>query len=154
MKKVSIDQVQETAKELDIEQQKIEALAEKLRKDIEENEVPKEKNEKKQLIVIVNVDGLTEEQAKAVENLPMIVVEFPLEGDHTTILPNVCKASYDYNVTKKGMKHPVLKIMESLTVVQRKFFKAFDIGVKSKGVSLVLTTDNQIPQISAVDEDV
>lgn len=143
--KVSIDQVEHTAQSLSIDSSKVNALIEDLRKSLEEEDEIKVPRQKKQLVIVANVENVNERIAELLTEVPMAVVEYPVDDDHNLILDKINKASYEYNVSKKGRKKPVSKHFESLFNVQRRFFKEQGIGVKSKDISIVVTTDNQIP---------
>lgn len=151
--KVSIDQVEHTAQSLQIDGSKVNKLVDDLRKSLEEEAAEPVKREKKQLVVVANIEGLSEDLVSAISEIPMMIVEYPADGDHNQIVPSIHKAAYEYNLSKKGQKKPVTKVLETLSTAQRKFFKPENIGVKSKEISILVTTDNIVPMIEEAGDD-
>lgn len=74
------------------------------------------------------------------------VVQIPDSESPSTTIERICRASYDYNTTKKGRLLPVKTIGEAIEAVPAKFLKEADVWVKNKTPVLVVKTDNEIPK--------
>lgn len=74
------------------------------------------------------------------------VLQIPESESPATTQDRLCRASYDFNTTKKGRLLPVKTIGEAIENVPAKFFKEADLWVKTKTPVLVLRTDNEIPK--------
>jgi hypothetical protein len=74
------------------------------------------------------------------------VVQIPENESPSTTLDRICRASYDYNTTKKGRLLPVKTIGEAIEAVPAKFLKEADVWVKTKTPVLVVKTNNEIPK--------
>lgn len=74
------------------------------------------------------------------------VLQIPETESVATTEDRLCRAAYDYNVTKKGRLYPAKTIGEAVENIPAKFFKEADVWVKTKTPVLVLKTNNQIPR--------
>lgn len=147
-KKVDIEQVEFTANAVGIDQEKTNKLVKDLRQALEQEAEQNEKKprEKRQLVIVANVDGKTTDFVEDLMETPMSVVEFPEDGDHNEVINEICKAAYDFNANnKKGQKNPVRKIFEALEVIAKKHFDTTSVKRKNKEPLIVVTTDNNIP---------
>jgi hypothetical protein len=74
------------------------------------------------------------------------------EDNHTDVIEKINSATYAYNndvlngKKKNSRKNPVYKVSESLEQVTAKYFKEEEISVKTKEPTVIVRTDNQIPQ--------
>lgn len=146
--KVDIEQVEHTANLVGIDQTKTQKLIKDLRQAIEEENADKDKQprEKKQFIVIANVDEKTTDFVEELQNTPISVIEYPEDGDHNEVINKIYAAIYDFNANnKKGQKNPVKKVFEGLEVLPMKHFKEVGVGRKTKEPVIIVTTDNNVP---------
>lgn len=74
------------------------------------------------------------------------VLQLPESESVATTEDRICRAAYDFNVTKKGRLYPCKTIGEAVENIPAKYFKEADVWVKTKTPVLVLKTDNQIPK--------
>jgi hypothetical protein len=74
------------------------------------------------------------------------VLQIPEDKDISSVLDGLKKAAYNYNASKKGNKYPVSSIGQALESVSGKFFKAYDIKLKTKESVYVVVTDNTLPK--------
>jgi len=160
MPKVEIEQIEHTAKSVGIEAQKVDNLIIDLKESIEQEKELKDgqPREKKQFLVIANTSHLSEEDAAKITETPMVVVQFPEDGDHNEVIQGVVTAARSYNIElkespkKKSRRKPVEKILEAISAVQAKFFKNEGIVIKTKEPVIVVTTDNEIPKVKEAEQ--
>ncbi|MDR0902725.1 MAG: hypothetical protein LBM92_08155 [Opitutaceae bacterium] len=74
------------------------------------------------------------------------VLQIPETESVATTQERIFRASYDYNLSKKGRLYPAKTVGEALENVAAKFFKEADLWVKTKTPVLMLRTDNEIPK--------
>ena len=110
----------------------------------------KKAERKKKKFVLVASDP-DDRYAKVVE-CPVWVIQMNDEDNHTDVVDKISRATYEYNNDvingnkKSSKKNPVYKISESLERVQSKYFADEDISVKTKEPTIIVRTDNEIPQ--------
>lgn len=110
----------------------------------------KKAERKKKKFVLVASDP-DDRYAEVVE-CPVWVVQMNDEDNHTDVVEKISRATYEYNNDvlngnkKSSKKNPVYKISESLERVQSKYFADEDISVKTKEPTIIVRTDNEIPQ--------
>ena len=110
----------------------------------------KKAERKKKKFVLVASDP-EDRYAKVVE-CPVWVIQMNDEDNHTDVVDKISRATYEYNNDvlngnkKSSKKNPVYKISESLERVQSKYFADEDISVKTKEPTIIVRTDNEIPQ--------
>ena len=110
----------------------------------------KKAERKKKKFVLVASDP-EDRYAKVVE-CPVWVVQMNDEDNHTDVVEKISRATYEYNNDvlngnkKSSKKNPVYKISESLERVQAKYFADEDISIKTKEPTVIVRTDNEIPQ--------
>jgi hypothetical protein len=110
----------------------------------------KKADRKKKKFVLVASDP-DDRYAEVVE-CPVWVVQMNDEDNHTDVVEKISRATYEYNNDvlngnkKSSTKNPVYKISESLERVQAKYFADEDITIKTKEPTIIVRTDNEIPQ--------
>ena len=81
------------------------------------------------------------------------VLQIPENESPATTLERVCRATYEFNTTKKGRLLPVKTIGEAIENVPAKHFKETEVWVKTKTPVLVVKTDNELPTDEATGKD-
>lgn len=74
------------------------------------------------------------------------VFQMPENEDTRDVIESVKKAAYNYNASKKGRKYPVNTIGQAIEGVGNKFFKPYNVSIKTKEPVLVVTTNNILPR--------
>lgn len=74
------------------------------------------------------------------------VFQMPENEDTRDVIENIKKAAYNYNASKKGRKYPVNTIGQAVEGCGSKFFKPYNVSIKTKEPVLVVTTDNILPR--------
>jgi hypothetical protein len=74
------------------------------------------------------------------------VLQVPEEEDCREVVEGIKKAAYNFNASKKGRKYPVNSIGQAIEGVPTKFFKPYNIKLKTKESVYVVTTDNVLPK--------
>ena len=101
-------------------------------------------------MVLVASDA--EDRFVQVVDCPVWVVQMNEEDNHTDVIEKINSATYAYNndvlngKKKNSRKNPVYKVSESLEQVTAKYFKEEEISVKPKNPTVIVRTDNKIPQ--------
>jgi hypothetical protein len=109
--------------------------------DSNESEESDEPKIKKQFgILISDKDGLIN------KDLVGWVFQMPENEDTRDVVELIKKAAYNYNASKKGRKYPVNTIGQTIEGVGSKFFKPYNVSLKTKEPVLVITTDNILPR--------
>lgn len=104
----------------------------------EESDEPKIK--KQYGILVSDKDGVIN------KDLVGWVFQMPENEDTRDVVELIKKAAYNYNASKKGRKYPVNTIGQSIEGVGNKFFKPYNVSLKTKEPVLVITTDNVLPR--------
>ncbi|MFT3782354.1 MAG: hypothetical protein QM790_10090 [Nibricoccus sp.] len=73
------------------------------------------------------------------------VLQIPEDESIVTTQDRICRATYEFNTTKKGRLLPPKTIGEAIEAVPAKHFKEVGVWVKTKTPVLMLKTDNEIP---------
>ena len=74
------------------------------------------------------------------------VLQLPEDEDCRGVVEGIKKAAYNFNASKKGRKYPVNSIGQAIEGVPTKFFKPYNIKLKTKESVYVVTTDNVLPK--------
>lgn len=74
------------------------------------------------------------------------VFQMPENEDTRDVIEHIKKAAYNFNASKKGRKYPVNTIGQAIEGVGNKFFKPYNVSLKTKEPVLVITTDNVLPR--------
>jgi hypothetical protein len=74
------------------------------------------------------------------------VMQIPEDEDVTDVVECIKKGAYNFNASKKGQKYPVTSIGQAIANVSNKFFKPYNVSIKTKEPVLVVTTNNILPR--------
>lgn len=142
--KVNLEQVEHTAKSLQIEESKVTEMVESLKRAIEEEKELKGKAEREKniFVALINSSGLRQDEKELFESLPLYIFQIPEESDHNELPAKIEKACYEFNASKKGMKEPVLNIFDGTNVIQNKFFKDQKIKRVTKEPMIIILSDS------------
>lgn len=125
-------------------------LAQKLTQEIErqaaltaeEEKAQRPPVQKKQFVIIVSdPNGVIQ------TDLVGWVAQIPEDDAVGETMDRLIRASYEYNISKKGRKYPVKTVGEACEAVSGKFLKEQDLWMKTKEPVQVIVTDNVIPEI-------
>ena len=110
-----------------------------------ENETDSEGSDEPKLkkqygILVSDKDGVIK------TNLVGWVFQMPENEDTRDVIEHIKKAAYNFNASKKGRKYPVNTIGQAIEGVGNKFFKPYNVSLKTKEPVLVITTDNVLPR--------
>ena len=108
--------------------------------DVEGDESDEPKIKKQYGILISDKDGLIK------KDLVGWVFQMPENEDTRDVVELIKKGAYNYNASKKGRKYPVGSIGSAIEGVGTKFFKPYNLSIKTKEPVLVITTDNVLPR--------
>ncbi len=149
MPKVSVELIHEVLTQNELEPE----VVNKLIKQIEEQaareaEAEKEAREppvKKQFVVVLSDPNGTLPE----EDYVGWVAQIPENDSPGVTVERIIRASYEYNISKKGRKYPVKSIGEACEAVGARFLKEQDVAIKTKTPVTILRTDNKIPEIES-----
>lgn len=110
-----------------------------------ENETDSEGSDEPKLkkqygILVSDKDGVIK------TNLVGWIFQMPENEDTRDVVEHIKKAAYNFNASKKGRKYPVNTIGQAIEGVGNKFFKPYNVSLKTKEPILVITTDNVLPR--------
>jgi hypothetical protein len=109
--------------------------------DTNETDESDEPKIKKQFgILVSDKDGVIK------QDLVGWVFQMPENEDTRDVVELIKKAAYNFNASKKGRKYPVNTIGQAIEGVGNKFFKPYNVSLKTKEPVLVITTDNVLPR--------
>lgn len=121
-----------------VDETKTETEAEDTGTEKEGEDLPKVKQQ--YVILVSDADGIIS------KDLTGWVLQMPEDKDCRSVIEGIKKAAYNYNASKKGQKYPVRNIGQAIDAVGNKFFKPYDVKVKSKEPVYVVVTDNILPK--------
>ena len=101
----------------------------------------KEPKVKSQFIVVV-----ADKDKTITKDYPAWVLQIPEDEDHNDVIDGIKKGAYNYNASKKGRKYPVSSIGQAIANVPTKFFKPYNIKLKTKEPTFIVVTDNILPR--------
>jgi len=96
---------------------------------------------KKQYVILVS-----DKEGIITKDLVGWVVQIPEDDDVTEVLESIKKGAYNFNASKKGQKYPVSSIGQAIANVGNKFFKPYNVSIKTKEPVYVVTTNNNLPR--------
>ena len=108
--------------------------------DVEGDESDEPKIKKQYGILVSDKDGMIQ------RDLVGWVFQMPENEDTREVTEHIKKAAYNYNASKKGRKYPVGSIGSAIEGCGNKFFKPYNVSIKTKEPVLVITTDNVLPR--------
>jgi hypothetical protein len=77
-------------------------------------------------------------------------IVMPEDAAPQSVLDRINAASHAFNMSKRGKKHPVKTVGESLESTSRKFFKNEGLQVKNKLMVPIIVTDNKLGEAPSV----
>src|SRR5690606_6643276 len=101
---------------------------------------------KKQFVIVVSDPRATIPEA---EEYVGWVAQIPEDDSPAETLERLIRASYEYNISKKGRRHPVKSIGEACEAVGGRFLKEQNVAIKTKLPVTVIRTDNVLPEIES-----
>jgi len=111
----------------------------------EEEKAHKEPVQKKQFVVLLyDPEGIISD--RDLDEFVATVAQIPEDDDTAATLDKLTRASYEYNISKKGRRFPVKTIGEACEAVPARFLKEQDLAIKTRQPVRVLVTDNQLPE--------
>lgn len=141
--KVSTDLVSEIIKRHVSEPKLLSDILHDIQAEIQAGESDEEKPPavKKQFVILVSdPNGVMPDV-----DLVGWVVQIPEMDSPVTVTERICRASYDFNASRRGRKNPVTSIGEACEAVPAKHFKEAGVAIKTKIPVGVIVTNNQIP---------
>ena len=108
--------------------------------DVEDEGSDEPKIKKQYGILVSDKDGIIN------KDLVGWVFQMPENEDTRDVIEHIKKAAYNFNASKKGRKYPVNTIGQAIEGVGTKFFKPYNVSLKTKEPVLVITTDNVLPR--------
>jgi hypothetical protein len=134
----------------DLDIRTVNAVIEEITQEVQANQEDKPPREKLQTCILLSDPSgrLNPEffEAAGFSDFTGWVVKIPEEESPATVHDRIRKAAYDFNVTPKGRRMPVLTVGEAAEVVPARIFKEHGIRIQTKEPVLILTTDNRIPR--------
>lgn len=74
------------------------------------------------------------------------VAQIPEDDPVNGTMDRLFRATYEYNISKKGRKYPCKTVGESCEAVGARFLKEQGISIKNKVPVSIVVTDNRIPK--------
>ncbi len=147
MPKVSVDLIADVLQNNEIEPDVITKLIKEIEQQAEiaaeEEKASREPPVKKQFVIVVSDPrGVMPE-----EDFVGWIAQIPESDSPATTMERIERAAFEFNISKKGRKHPAKTVGEACEAVGAKFFKEQAISIKNKIPVTVLKTDNQLPEI-------
>ena len=107
----------------------------------DESEGSDEPKVKKQYVMLVSdTTGIIN------KDLTGWVLQMPEDEDVRDVVDCIKKGAYNFNASKKGQKYPVSSIGQAIANVGNKFFKPYNVSIKTKEPILIVTTNNVLPR--------
>ncbi len=147
MPKVSVELIHEVLSANNLDQETIQkVLAEietQAQQEADAAKAEREPQVKKQFVLIVSDPRGTIPD----EDYVGWVAQIPEDDSPGATMEKLIRASYEYNISKKGRRHPVKSVGEACETVGSRFLKEQDIAIKTKIPVTIVKTDNKIPEI-------
>lgn len=149
MPKVSVELIHEVLSSNNLEPETIQKVLQQIEEqaaaEAEAEKANREPPVKKQFIMILSdPNGTVPDQ-----DYVGWVAQIPQDDSPGATLEKLIRASYEYNISKKGRKYPVKSIGEACEAVGGRFLKEQGIAIKTKTPVTILRTDNKIPEIES-----
>ncbi len=149
MPKVSVELIHEVLTNNNLEPDTIQLLLKQIEEqaaaEAEAEKANKEPTVKKQFVLIVSDPNGTIPDEDYVGWVAQIPEDDPV-GD---TMDRLIRATYEYNISKKGRKYPCKTVGEACEAVGARFLKEQNLAIKNKVPVTVLRTDNKIPEIES-----
>ena len=147
------DDIEHILMQKGVDQPKVKDIMSEIKR-LEDEEAQRAKlqaaSRKKKKMVLVASDP--EDRFTQVVDCPVWVVQMNEDDNHTELLDKIHSAAYSYNndvlngKKKNSRKNPVYKVSEVLEQVTAKYFTEEEISVKTKEPTVIVRTDNKVPQ--------
>ena len=147
------DDIEHVLMQKGVDQPKVKDIMSEIKR-LEDEEAQRAKlqaaSRKKKKMVLVASDP--EDRFTQVVDCPVWVVQMNEDDNHTELLDKIHSAAYSYNndvlngKKKSSRKNPVYKVSEVLEQVTAKYFTEEEISVKTKEPTVIVRTDNKVPQ--------
>lgn len=149
MAKVSVELIHEVLSSNNLEpetiQKVIQQIEEQAAAEAEAEKANREPPVKKQFIII-----LSDPNGKVPdEDYVGWVAQIPEDDSPGATIEKLIRASYEYNISKKGRRYPVKTVGEACEAIGARFLKEQGIAIKTKTPVTILKTDNKIPEIES-----
>lgn len=149
MPKVSVELIHEVLSNNNVEPETIQAVLKQIEEqaaaEAEAEKANRDPVVKKQFVLIVSDPKGT----LPAEDYVGWVAQIPEDDPIGETMDRLIRASYEYNISKKGRKYPVKTVGEACEAVGARFMKEQNISIKNKVPVTVLRTDNKIPEIES-----
>lgn len=149
MPKVSVELIHQVLSDNQLEPDTITKLLKQIEEqaaaEAEAEKANREPTVKKQFVIIVSDPRGTLPDEDYVGWVAQIPEDDPV-GD---TMDRLIRASYEYNISKKGRKYPVKTVGEACEAVGARFLKEQNLAIKNKIPVSVIKTDNKIPEIES-----
>lgn len=149
--KASIETVNTVLCEEELEPNRITKILRKIEEqaaaEAEADKANREPPVKKQFVIVVSDPRGTLPS----EDYVGWVCQIPEDDPTADTVDRIIRASYEYNISKKGRKYPVKTIGEACEAVGQRFMKEQNVAVKNRVPVTILRTDNKIPEIESDD---
>jgi hypothetical protein len=144
MSKLSISEIQEAMARAKVEPKQQEEVINHLQEVIKEIQEEKHQNPTPKLKNKFGVIILDELGEIKVDNIAALIYQIQEDADYNSVPDRISAAIKQFNLTKKGQKHPVKSISEAFGVVAPKLWKAEGILRKTKEIVPVMKTLNKV----------
>lgn len=149
MPKVSVELIHQVLSDNQLEPDTINKLINQIEEqaaaEAEAEKANREPTVKKQFVIIVSDPRGTLPEEDYVGWVAQIPEDDPV-GD---TVDRLIRASYEYNISKKGRKYPVKTVGEACEAVGARFLKEQSLAIKNKVPVSIIKTDNKIPEIES-----
>ncbi|MBC2607712.1 hypothetical protein [Pelagicoccus albus] len=149
MPKVSVELIHEVLSNNNLEPDMITAVLKQIEEqaaaEAEAEKANREPTVKKQFVIIVSDPNGTIPS----EDYVGWVAQIPEDDPVGETMDRLIRASYEYNISKKGRKYPVKTVGEACEAVGARFLKEQSLAIKNKVPVAVVRTDNKIPEIES-----
>jgi 4-aminobutyrate aminotransferase-like enzyme len=144
MPKLTIAEVQEALARSNVEPKQQESVLNHLQEVIKELE--DEKEQQNPTVKVKNEFGviILDENGDIKVDTAALIYQIKVGEDHGTVFQRIRDAVKEFNLTKKGLKHPVKSVTEAFQAIAPKIFKNQGIIRKTKEITRVLKTNNKI----------
>lgn len=149
MPKVSVELIHQVLADNQLEPDTINKLITQIEEqaaaEAEAEKANREPTVKKQFVIIVSDPRGTLPE----EDYVGWVAQIPEDDPVGETVDRLIRASYEYNISKKGRKYPVKTIGEACEAVGARFLKEQSLSIKNKVPVSIIKTDNKIPEIES-----
>lgn len=149
--KASIETVHEVLTNEKLEPDQINIILKRIEEqaaaEAEAAKADREPTQKKQFVIIISDPNGTLPDVEYVG----WVAQIPEDDPTSDTLDRLIRATYEFNISKKGRKYPCKTVGEACEAVGARFLKEQGIAIKNKVPVTIVRTDNKIPEIECDD---